>query len=88
MMFSPEEGYPHFNFVEEYIRERAIIADCIRGGEEDNAGQKDPELTSTALMGVMLVEILEFLFTEKNTLTKKNARKLIDLLLPAPITAH
>ncbi len=88
MMFSPEEGYPYFNFVEEYIQERGIIADCIRGGEEENEVRKDPELTSTALMGVMLVEILEFLFTEKNTLTKKNARELIDLLLPAPMATH
>ena len=88
MMFSPEEGYPYFNFVEEYIRERSIIADCIRGGEEDTPGRKDPELTSTAIMGFMLVAILEFLFTHKDALTKKKARKLIDLLLPDPLTTH
>jgi AcrR family transcriptional regulator len=83
MMFSPEEGYPHFNFVEEYIREREIIAGCIRENAEGVPGRREPGLISTALMGVMLVEILEFLFTEKNTLTKQNARKLVDLLLPA-----
>jgi AcrR family transcriptional regulator len=88
MMFSPEEGYPYFNFVEEYIREREIVADCMRNDQEENAGRKDPEMTSTALMGVMLVLILEYLFTEKNTLTKQNARKVIDLLLPELSSAH
>ena len=87
VMFSPEEGYPYFNFVEEYIRERAIVADCIRGSEEE-AGRKDPELISTAIMGIMLIQILEFLFTQKNALTKQNARKMIDLLLPASTTAQ
>ena len=84
MMFSPEEGYPYFDFVEEYIREISTIADCIRRDPELSSGGKDPELTSTAIMGIMLVQILEFLFTKRNTLTKQNARKLVNLLLPVP----
>ena len=87
VMFSPEEGYPYFNFVEEYIRERATIADCIRGDDEIPADRRDAELTSTAIMGMMLVQILEHLFTKKNTLTKQSARKLIGLLLPDPMVA-
>jgi len=88
MMFSPEEGYPYFNFVEEYIREREIVADSLRGSEEKIGGRKDPELISTALMGVMLALILEYLFAKKNTLTKKNARKVVELLLPDPPIAY
>ncbi|MBN2243123.1 MAG: TetR/AcrR family transcriptional regulator [Acidobacteria bacterium] len=84
MMFSPEEGYPFFNFIEEYVRERAIIAESLSGREEAAAHEADPELFSTALMGMMLIQILEFLFTGRNTLTKQNARKLIGLLLPPP----
>ena len=81
VMFSPEEAYPYFNFVEEYIRERTTIADCIRGDKKIAADRRDAELTSTAIMGMMLVQILEHLFT------KQSARKLIDLLLPASIVA-
>jgi TetR/AcrR family transcriptional regulator len=82
MMFTPEEGYPFFNFVEEFQRERKIIADCIRASEEDSVRKIDPERTVTALMGTMLIQILEFLFTGKQTLTRRNAEKLIDLYLP------
>jgi TetR/AcrR family transcriptional regulator len=83
MMFSPEEGYPYFNFVKEFQRERKIISDCIRSSDEDTFRKIDPEMTATALMGTMLIQILEFLFTGKPTLTQRNAQKLIDLHLPS-----
>ena len=82
MMFSPEGGYPSFNFVEEFQRERKIVADCIRRSNKGTARDADPEMTSTALMGAMLIQTLEFLFTGKPTLTRRNAQKLIDLYLP------
>jgi AcrR family transcriptional regulator len=81
MMFSPEEGYPYFNFVEEFLRERRILADCIRS-EKEKELKADPEDMATALMGTMLLYILEFLFTGKRTLTQQSAKKIIDLLLP------
>jgi len=83
MMFSPEEGYPYFNFLEEFQRERKIISDCIRSSDEETFRKIDPEMTATALMGTMLIQILEFLFTGKPTLTRRNAQKLIDLHLPS-----
>ncbi len=83
MMFSPEGEYPHFNFLEEFKRERSIVAGFVMEG--DPGGKyRDPELISTALMGVMLVEILEYLFTGRRTLTRRNAERLVDLLLRPP----
>jgi AcrR family transcriptional regulator len=84
MMFSPEGEYPPFNFVEEFKRERKIIAQSIK---KSDIGKrcKDPELVSSALMGMMLMEILEFLFTGRRTLTSDKAKKLVDLVLPNSI---
>jgi TetR/AcrR family transcriptional regulator len=82
MMFAPEGEYPHFNFLEEFKRERNIVAGFIR--EKDPDGKhRNPELISTALMGAMLIEILEYLFTGRRTLTRRNAERLVDLLLPS-----
>ena len=83
MMFSPEEGYPYFNYVEEFQRERKLIADCIRNSNENAIQTIDPEMIATALMGTMLIQILEFLFTGQHTLTQRSAQKLIDLHLPS-----
>ena len=82
MMFSPEGEYPHFNFVQEFKRERMAIAKFIKEKNEDGVS-RDPELISTALMGMMLIEILEYFFTGRRTLTRRNAEKLVDLLLPS-----
>jgi len=82
MMFSPEGEYPHFNFVEEFQRERMTVAGFIRE-QRGKGSSRDPELISTALMGMMLIQILEYLFTGRRTLTRRNAEKLVDLLLPA-----
>jgi len=83
MMFSPEESYPYFNYVEEFQRERKIIADCLHKSDEDSKHNADPDLIATAMMGTMLIQILEFLFTGKKTLTQRNAQKLIDVYLPS-----
>jgi TetR/AcrR family transcriptional regulator len=86
MMFSPEGEYPHFNFVEEFKRERMTIAGLIK--EQNRCGSShDPEMISTALMGMMLIQILEYLFTGRRSLTRRNAQKLVDLLLPASAPA-
>jgi TetR/AcrR family transcriptional regulator len=82
MMFSPEGEYPYFNFIEEFKRERKIIAGFIRESRKSER-KSDPELVSTALMGLMLMVILEYLFTGRRTLTRSNAERLVDLLLPS-----
>ena len=81
MMFSPEGEYPYFNFVREFKRERKEIAGFIKE-QYPKMRQPDPELVSTALMGMMLIAILEFLFTGRRTLTRSMAEKLVDLVLP------
>jgi TetR/AcrR family transcriptional regulator len=86
MMFSPEGEYPHFNFVEEFKRERMTIAGFIKEQNRDGSSH-DPEMISTALMGMMLIQILEYLFTGRRTLTRRNAQKLVDLLLPTSVPA-
>jgi len=82
MMFSPEGEYPYFNFIEEFKRERKVIAGFFRGSVSGGR-PSDPELVSTALMGMMLIAIMEYLFTGRRTLTRGNAERLVDLLLPS-----
>jgi AcrR family transcriptional regulator len=82
MMFSPEEGYPYFNYVEEFLSERKVIAECIRSGYGRAMEKGKAETSATAVMGMMLILVLEHLFTGKNTLSRKNARDVIELLLP------
>lgn len=79
-MFSPEGEYPFFNSIEEFQRERKTIATHIRHQCSQEC-RSDPELVSTALMGMMLITILEYLFTGRRTLTRRNAEQLVDLLL-------
>jgi AcrR family transcriptional regulator len=81
MMFSPEGEYPYFNFVKEFKRERKVVAGFIRE-QFPEVKPSDPELISTALMGMMLIAMLEFLFTGRRTLTRRMAEKLVDLVLP------
>ena len=83
MMFSPEEGYPYFNYVEEFQREQKIIADCLNKSDEDSKYNVDPDMIATAMMGTMLIQILEFLITGKKTLTQRNVQKLIEMYLPS-----
>jgi TetR/AcrR family transcriptional regulator len=87
MMFAPEGEYPHFNFMEEFKRERRVIAGFIKEQDPDGTGG-DPELISTALMGMILIEILEYFFTGRRTLTRHKAEKLIDLLLKSSTRAN
>jgi TetR/AcrR family transcriptional regulator len=82
MMFSPEGKYPYFNYIDEFKRERKIIADLVRENHPDPRSS-DPELIATSLMGMMLITILEYLFTGRRTLTQNNAKRLVDLLLPS-----
>ncbi len=87
MMFSPEGKYPYFNYVNEFKRERKVMAVCIRE-QFPHRRQIDPETVSTALMGMMLIEILEYLFTGRRTLTRSMAEKLVDLVLPPSSTKN
>ena len=83
MMFSPEGEYPHFNFVEEFKREREVIAQFI-SKNMSKRNREISELISGALMGMMLIQILEYFFTGRRTLTRRTAEKLVDLLLCHP----
>ncbi len=85
MMFSPEGEYPNFNFVAEYKRERSVVAGFIRE-HAPKSNPADTELVSSALMGMMLMQILEYFFTGRRTLTRRTAERVIDLLL-TPSTA-
>jgi TetR/AcrR family transcriptional regulator len=87
MMFSPEGEYPDFNFVEEFQRERKAIAAHIEQQDSRRKGS-NPELISTALMGMILITILEHLFTGRRTLTRRTAEQLVDLLLSSPMPSE
>ena len=82
MMFSPEGDYPRYNFVEEFRRERETVARIINASQS-NRGNADCEVMAGALMGMMLMQILEYLFTGRRTLTRRTAERLVDLLVPA-----
>jgi AcrR family transcriptional regulator len=84
MMFSPEGEYPQVNFVEEYKRERMVVADLIKS-EGSGGAIQDPHMISTALMGMMLIQILEYFFTRRPTLTRRKAEELVDLLIPSDL---
>ena len=83
MMFSPEGENPSFNYVKEFNHERKAIANAIKDSGPGTC-RSDPYLVSTALMGMMLIVVLEYLFTGRKTLTRRNAEKLVDLLLLSP----
>jgi len=80
-MFAPEGEYPRFNYIEEFKREREMIALFIRE-TAPKMRSSNSELISSALMGVMLIKILEYFFTGRPTLTRRTAEKLVDLLMP------
>ncbi len=84
MMFSPEGEYPRYNFVEEFKREREIVAQLI-GEYIPKRNHANLEMISGALMGMMLIQILEYFFTGRRTLTRSTAEKLVDLLVPASL---
>ena len=80
-MFAPEGEYPQFNFVGEFKREREMISMLIREGVPKRP-LANAEWISSALMGIMLVQILEFFFTGRPTLSKRTAERLVNLLSP------
>ena len=80
MMFSPEGEYPYFNFIKEFRHERKVIAEFLRTHSAPDS-PLDFESAANSLMGMMLMAILENLFTKRPTLTRRNAEKFVDLLL-------
>jgi hypothetical protein len=87
MMFSPEGEYPSFNFIEEFKRERKVISQFISNNKVKGK-QPDAELMAGALMGMMLMQILEYFFTGKRTLSRRKAERLVDLLIPSSKAAN
>ncbi len=86
-MFAPEGEYPNFNIVEEFRKEREVIAGFIRKGKSPRGGA-NPELMSSALMGIMLIRILEYFFTGRPRLSRRTAEQLVDLVMPLSLPAQ
>jgi len=81
MMFAPEGEYPRYNFVEEFKRERDAVAQLIKSKSE----RADGELMATALMGMMLMQTLEYFFTGRRTPTRRTAERLVNILIPSSL---
>jgi TetR/AcrR family transcriptional regulator len=81
MMFSPEGEYPYFNYVEACQHQRQVIARFLEEDANSGGERRDSQLIATALMGMQLISVLEYMFTKRPTLTRQNAKKLVDLLL-------
>jgi len=81
MIFSPEEQRPRFNAVERMENQRSFLAGIFREGVAAGAVRGKPRELATILMGMSLITILENLFTGRSTLTRRNAEKLVGVLL-------
>ncbi len=81
MMFSPEREHPFFNFIEEFEKQRNVIAGFIQEGIDTGRVNGNARFIATALMGMELIAILEHLFTQRPTLTRHSAEKYVDILL-------
>jgi len=81
VMFAPEREHPYFNFIEEFEKQRQVIAGFIQQGIDSGEAQGNASFLATVLMGMELVAILEHLFTRRPTLTRRSAEKCVDILL-------
>ncbi len=81
MIFSPEEQRPRFNAIARMEDDRTFLAGVFRDGVAAGAVRGKPLELATILMGMSLITILENLFTGRPTLTRRNAEKLVTVLL-------
>ncbi|NWG12691.1 MAG: TetR/AcrR family transcriptional regulator [Acidobacteria bacterium] len=81
MIFSPERRRPQFNAVARMEANRAFLADVFRKGVASGEVLGKPAELATIMMGMSLITILENLFTGKPTLTRRNAERLVGVLL-------
>ncbi len=81
MMFSPEDEHPYFNYIEEFKRQRQVIISFFKEGIEAGVVCGDPQVLARALSGMQLDAILDYILTGRQTLTRRNAEKFVDVLL-------
>ena len=81
MIFSPEGQRPYFNALENMESQREFFAGIFREGILAGEVDGDPRQLATFLMGMNLVLVLEHLFTGRPTLTRRNAEKIVGILL-------
>jgi TetR/AcrR family transcriptional regulator len=80
-MFAPDSEVPSSNCIEEMEQQRKVIAGFFREAVAKGEAQGDPHLLATALLGINTIAVLEYFFTRRRTLTKRNAERYVDVLL-------
>jgi len=81
MIFSPGDQHPLFDYIKAMEQERRVIAGVFQDGIEANDLRGNARELASALMGMSLFATLEYLFTDRPTLTRRRAEQCADLLL-------
>jgi AcrR family transcriptional regulator len=81
IMFSPSADNPFFNFIEEFERQREVIGGFFAGGYKSGQDRRNARFYATVLIGMELIAVMEHFFTERPTLTRRNAERYVDFLL-------
>ncbi len=80
MIFSPEAERPFFNYVQEMERQREVIAGILQEGIDAGQIRGSARELATALMGMNLMAMLEYVVTGRRTLTRRCAERHVQLL--------
>ena len=81
MVFSPEEQRPRLNVVARLQDERAFLTGVFQNGVAAGLVRGKPRELATVTMGMSLITILANLFTGKPALNRRDAEKLVGVLL-------
>ena len=81
MVFSPEEQRPRLNVVARLEDERAFLTGVFQNGVAAGLVRGKPRELATVTMGMSLITILANLFTGKPALNRRDAEKLVGVLL-------
>jgi TetR/AcrR family transcriptional regulator len=81
VVFAPAEEHPPVEHLRELEEQRAMIANIFAQGVATGEVAGEPHRLATVFMGISTIAILENFFTGRNTLTRRNAEKFIDILL-------
>ena len=81
MVFSPEEQRPRLNVVERLEDERAFLTGVFQDGIAAGLVRGKARELATITMGMSLITILANLFTGKPALNRRDAEKLVGVLL-------
>jgi AcrR family transcriptional regulator len=80
MIFAPEDDHPYFNYVEEMVKQREVLAGILQEGINRGETRGDPYRLAGALQGIQLMAILENLLAGHPSLTKRSAEECVDIL--------